>query len=82
MWFGEHSIEAVTGAGTVKRTCENCGNETEHVLVDQPYGLGFGIPFMKRPLVSTNRAYFLACPTCGGLNLRLTKDQAMGLKQS
>lgn len=79
MWFTHHSIEVVRNSNTVTRSCENCGNEGDHVLVDQPYGVGIGIPFMKRPLVSSHRGYFLACPTCGTLNLRLTKDQAKGL---
>jgi hypothetical protein len=79
MWFKQSSIEVVQGADSVTRACENCHNETAHVLVDQPYGLQFGIPFMKRPLLSSHVGYFLACPVCGTLNLRLTKDQAHGL---
>jgi len=79
MWFKNASIEPVKGAATVKRVCNNCGNETEHVLVDQPYGLQIGLPFTKRPWLSSHRAYSLACPTCGTLNMRLSKEQAKAL---
>lgn len=78
MQFGQHSIEVVKGAATVQRICENCGNITDHVLVDQPCGIGFGIPFMKRPLWSINRAYALACPTCSW-GTPISKDQAQSL---
>jgi|GEM_PF-2462258 len=78
MQIGQHSVEVVKGAATVKRLCDNCKNACDHVLVDQPTGLGFGIPFMKRPLWSSHRAYGLACPTCSWTT-PLSKDEAQAL---
>jgi len=79
MWFSDASIEPVKGAPTVKRICNNCGNKTEHVLVDQPYGLKIGLPFTKRPWLSTHRAYALSCPICGDVSMRISKDEAQAL---
>ena len=78
MQFGQHSIELVKGAATVERLCENCNNVTDHNLVDQPTGIGFGIPFTKRPLWSSHRAYYLMCPTCSW-GERISKDEAQAL---
>lgn len=49
MQFGQQSIAEVKGAASVQRLCDRCGNVSDHVLVDQPYAIGIGIPFM-RPL--------------------------------
>jgi hypothetical protein len=81
MWFGEHSIEPVRGATTAALDCDNCSNPTKHVLVDQPHGIGFGIPFMSRPLWSSHRAYALACPICGNISATVSKDQAKALME-
>ena len=79
MWFTSADIDPVKGAGTIQKACENCNNETEHVLVSQPYGVAFGIPFVKKAQVFSHRAYFLACPTCGFLGDRISKDEAKAL---
>ncbi len=81
MFFRNSSSERVPGAKTIKRICNNCGNETVHVLVDQPYGLQVGMPFAKRPLLSTHKAYALSCPICGDTSCRLTKEQAKALQK-
>lgn len=78
MFIGQHSVEIVKGAAGLTRLCENCKNSTEHVLVDQPTGLGFGLPFAKRPLWSSHRLYGLVCPTCSWLT-EITKDEAQAL---
>jgi hypothetical protein len=78
MWFKNASIEPVKGAASLTHTCDNCGNSTEHVLVDQPYGLTLGLPFTKRPWASTHKAYSLCCPTCGS-GFRISKEQAAAL---
>lgn len=78
MQFGQYSIEVVQGAATVRRLCDNCNNVTDHVLVDQPCGVGIGIPFMKRPLWSSHRAHALACPTCTWAT-PISKDEAEAL---
>jgi hypothetical protein len=80
MYFGQHSIEIVTDAATVQRLCPNCGNMSEHVLVDQPCGIGFGIPFTKRPFWSSHRAYYLMCPVCTW-GERVSGDIAEALKR-
>lgn len=78
MYFTRHSIEAVKGAATVERLCDNCHNVAHHVLADQPTGIGVGIPFMKRPFWSSHRAYFLVCPVCEEL-ATVTTDEAQAL---
>jgi hypothetical protein len=78
MRFGDSSIEVVKGAAPVRRPCDNCKNVTDHVLMDQPQGLGFGLPFSKRPLWSTHRAYGLVCPTCRSA-VEISKDVALAL---
>jgi hypothetical protein len=78
MRFGEYSVKVVKGAAPVRRLCDNCNNVTDHVLVDQPYGIGFGLPFSKRPLRCMHRAYGLACPTCTS-GVEISKDEAQSL---
>lgn len=78
MWFKEASIDPVKNAAHFVMICDNCNNEAPHVLVDQPYGLFIGIPFTKRPWLSSHRAYALGCPVCGELT-SITKDQAQAL---
>lgn len=78
MRFGNNSVEPVKGAATINRLCDNCNNVTEHFLVDQPYGLGLGLPFSKRPLLSTHRAYGLTCPICHS-GIEISRDEAQAL---
>ena len=78
MQFGQHSIEVVKGAATVEKLCENCNNVTNHLLVDQPHGIGISIAFMKRPLWSSGRDYALMCPTCSW-GEPISKDEAQAL---
>lgn len=82
MIFKENSVEPVKGAATVSRLCLRCNNQTDHILCDQPTGLMLTVPiigmFMKRPLASTSRAYFLGCPICQELT-QVSKDIAEGL---
>ena len=79
MLFYDASIEPVKGAATLKRVCDNCNNETDHILVDQPCGLKVGLPFAKRPWLSTHRTYGLACPTCGDVSTIISKDEAKAM---
>jgi len=79
VYFKEWAVQAVEGAGTVRRICENCSNEADHVLATQPGGVAVGLPWAKKPCASTHRAYYLACPICGALNVKLSRDQARAL---
>lgn len=78
MQIGHHSVEVVKGAAKVERLCENCKNVRNFVLVDQPTGIGIGLPFMKRPFWSSHRVYALVCPTCSWTE-PLSKDAAQAL---
>ena len=78
MWFKSPDLKPVPEAALLKRTCENCGNETEQILLDHPYGLMLGLPFMKRPWASTHKGYYLGCPICTTV-FRISKEQATAL---
>ncbi len=78
MRFGRNSVEVVKRAAQVRRLCDNCKNVTDHALVDEPCGLSFGLPFSKRPLWSTHRAYGLVCPICTWA-VEISKDEAQAL---
>jgi len=69
VWFAQHSIEPVPGAPAVHMECPNCAGDRDHVVLDQPTGIGFGLPFSKRPLVSSHRKHYLGCPVCGFLHV-------------
>ncbi len=44
--------------------CSNCGSISFHVVVVQPTGLGFKLPFFKKPLVTTSKDFGLVCNDC------------------
>jgi hypothetical protein len=78
MRFGQKSVEIVKGAATKLRHCGNCENAINHVLMNQPSGVGFSLSFSKRPFCSTHRAYGLVCPICTW-GFEISKDEAQAL---
>jgi hypothetical protein len=78
MWFKEASIEVVEEASALEKICDNCNNVSDHVLADQPYGVMVGIPFAKRPWLSSHRQYVLVCPICMHFE-QVSKDVADAL---
>lgn len=44
--------------------CSDCGGITLHVTVQQPTGLGFKLPFARKPLATLSRDYGLVCNLC------------------
>lgn len=44
--------------------CSNCGGITLHVAVEQPTGVGFKLPFAKKPLATLSKDYGLVCNIC------------------
>lgn len=78
MWFKEASIEVVEEASALEKICDNCNNVSDHVLADQPYGVMVGIPFTKRPWLSSHRQYVLVCPICMYFE-QVSKDVAAAL---
>lgn len=67
------------GAKRVTMECPTCGNTTDHVAWVHPGGLQVGFLLSKK-CMSTNKQYFLACPTCKKLSVELTKEQALSLR--
>ena len=64
MRFKQQDISRVPNAQTVEINCSHCNNTREHILVEQPYGVSFGLPFMSKPLWSSHKAFALMCPVC------------------
>jgi hypothetical protein len=44
--------------------CTSCAGITLHISVQQPTGLGFKLPFMRKPLASLSKDYGLVCNVC------------------
>lgn len=71
-WLMEH-------ARTHTMQCTKCSNTTNHRVWVYPGGLQFGTVFSKKKL-STNKQYFLQCPTCGNFSQQITREQANSLR--
>lgn len=44
--------------------CAQCGDITFHVVIEQPTGLAFKLPFAKKPLAAAGKDYGLICNVC------------------
>lgn len=44
--------------------CSNCGSLSLHVVIEQPTGLGFKLPFARKPLATTGKDFGLICNAC------------------
>jgi Zn finger protein HypA/HybF involved in hydrogenase expression len=64
---------------TVSLQCDNCQNTGEHVVWVHPGGLQLGFMLMKK-CISTNKKYYLMCPTCSNATRELTKYEALRYK--
>ena len=79
MFYKNYDFQEVKGANKVKMSCDECKNETEHFLVYVPHGLVIGLPFLKKPWLSSNKSYGLACSLCGKPSYKISKEQAQSL---
>ncbi len=61
--------------------CPDCETQVSfHVIGMRPYGVGIKIPFMKNPLATTHKAYFLVCAGCDTINARLEPSDVEKLR--
>lgn len=79
MFIKNYGLQEVKNSKRIKRICDICNNECEHILVDEPSGLFIGLPFAKRPWLSSSKHFYLQCTICGKPNKILTKDEAKSL---
>ena len=61
--------------------CQECQALTLHVVGEQHAGIGIKIPFMRKPLASTGKAYQAICSTCTNINTILPSDVFHKLEQ-
>lgn len=79
MFAKEWPATLVENTRTKKIICENCNNETEHEVLEQPYGPCVGAFWAKKPLLSL-KYYYLVCPICSTIAENLTKEQMIRMK--
>lgn len=80
-WSKNPDVRLVDGAGTFKHDCENCNNQSDHVLHKVKSGVGFGNPITGRVWASTGTEWILICPICEA-GLAISKEDAQGLRES
>lgn len=74
MFITNYEFFTIPKAETVEIKCSRCGNKTKHFAVKKPVGIGIGLPFAKRPLLSAYH-YYLVCPICRNPTKKINKDQ-------
>lgn len=68
----EHPMQPVEDIAEIMFPCPQCETEGSfHVIGMRPYGVGIKIPFMRNPLATSHKAYFLVCTRCDTINARL-----------
>jgi hypothetical protein len=60
--------------------CLKCGALAFHFVGEQHAGLGIRIPFARKPLVSTGKAFYFVCNTCMTLVGQLSNDAVAKLQ--
>ena len=73
MFIKNWEATLVENTKKVKMTCDNCGKEDEQRIYEVP-GIGFGLIFLKKPLLATKKYYFI-CPICNNITKQITKEQ-------
>lgn len=81
MYFKDYEAFRVEDTKTVKMVCSNCGNESEHEACAEPVGITFGLPFAKKPWLSSHKRYYLICPICKNATKQIKKDEVLALKK-
>ena len=75
----QSTIIPIKNTTKLKMVCTNCNNDVEHEIFEEPYGFCVGIVFLKRPLLSLRR-YWFVCPICKNGTKQLTKEQVNAYK--
>ena len=61
--------------------CQECQALKFHVMGEQHAGIGFKIPFMRKPLASTGKVHQAICNTCTNINTVIPDDAFRKLEQ-
>lgn len=80
MFIKNWETEIVEGTPAVERDCELCNTFCENFIITHYYGPSIGLIFMKKPLLSMKKYYFI-CSTCKRANMELTKEQVNAYKK-
>lgn len=79
MFIKNWGISPVANTSKLNILCDNCNNEAENEIFEEPYGINVGLIFMKKPLLSLKR-YWFVCPVCKSGTKQLTKEQVKAYK--
>ena len=79
MYIKEFGLHEIKDSKRIIRICDICKNESEQILMYEPSGLTIGLPFAKKPWLSSSKHFFLFCTVCGKPSKLLTKDEAQSL---
>ena len=78
-WSNRPDVRLVEGARTFHHNCDNCNNQSDHVLHKVNTGVGFGNPITGRMWGSTGTRWLLLCPICED-GFEVSKEDAQGLR--
>ena len=79
MFLKDYEPTPVKNTKTVTMICNNCNNESEHGVFEEPKGLIIGFPLAKKPWLSMKN-YYLLCPICKKGGKKINKEQVKSLK--
>lgn len=80
MFLKDYELFFVKNTKTVKMICDNCGNDSEHQVFEEPKGIVVGFPLAKKPWLAMKN-YYLLCPICKKGGKKINKDQVNALKK-